>query len=99
MKSGPNMTPVTPSILNKFLQKNEMEMSIMTFLPHFYIHMKIKSSTAIQSLNHIKVYSHVKMYLFNDGLYQMMSYRKNIINPLQPNINIHILQIVPCIFP
>lgn len=65
MKSGPNMTPVTPSILNKFLQKNEMEMSIMT---HFYIHMKIKSSTAIQSLNHIKVYSNVKMYLFNDGL-------------------------------
>ena len=99
MKSGPNMTPVTPSILNKFLQKNEMEMSIMTFLTHFYIHMKIKSSTAIQSLNLIKVYSHVKMYLFNDGLYQMMSYRKNIINPLQPNINIHILQIVPCIFP
>lgn len=69
MKSGPNMTPVTPSILNKFLQKNEMEMSIMTFLKHFYIHMKIKSSTAIQSLNDIKVYSHVKMYLFNDGLY------------------------------
>ena len=53
MKSGPNMTPATPSILNKFLQKNEMEMSIMTFLTHFYIHMKIKSSTAIQSLNHI----------------------------------------------
>ena len=46
-----------------------MEMSIMTFLTHFYIHMKIKSSTAIQSLNDIKVYSHVKMYLFNDGLY------------------------------
>ena len=53
MKSGPNMTPVTPSILNKFLQKNEMEMSIMTFLTHFYIHMNIKSSTAIQSLNPI----------------------------------------------
>ena len=34
------------------------------------------------------------MYLFNDGLHQMMSYRKNIINLLQPNINIHILHII-----
>ena len=34
------------------------------------------------------------MYLFNYGLHQMMSYRKNIINLLQPNINIHILHII-----